>query len=390
MNRETRAGQRRTLQRRTLLLGAGALAASGITRSTAHASAPSPAAAVHVAGRTKGTLLILGGTGFLGPHVVASAQAAGLTPVLFHRGKTNADLFPDLESLYGDRDPRVGEGLKVLEGDRRFDFVVDTSSYVPRITKAACELLADRVGAYALVSSVSVYPDLATKGIDESAPVGRLEDPTVEEITNTTFGPLKALCEEAAEAVFQERAMVVRPGLIVGPRDNTDRFTYWPARVQEGGEVLAPGALDDPLQFIDVRDLGDFLVHGLLSGARGRFNAVGPTHGATMAELAYTCRALTRSGARLTWVPADDLAKVGLRPWAELPVWAPADSPLGGINAVSSAKAQAAGLQSRTVADTTSATLDYWNSLPPERRAKPRAGMSRERETKALADWRAL
>ncbi|MBI1379848.1 MAG: NAD-dependent epimerase/dehydratase family protein [Planctomycetaceae bacterium] len=384
MNREPRA-----LERRTLLVGAGALAAAALTPSTSHGrSKASPAPSVHVAGRTKGTLLVLGGTGFLGPHVVASAQAAGLTPVLFHRGKTNADLFPELESLYGDRDPRVGEGLKPLEGTRRFDFVVDTSSYVPRITKASAELLADRVGAYALVSTVSVYPDLATKGIDEEAAVGRLEDPTVEEITNETYGPLKALCEEAAEAVLGERAFVVRPGLIVGPRDTSDRFTYWPARVQDGGEVLCPGELDDPVQFIDVRDLADFLIHGLLSGARGRFNAVGPNHGATMADLVYTCRGVTRSDARLTWVPAKDLETLGLRPWAELPVWAPADSPLGGINTISSAKAQAAGLTSRTVADTASATLEYWNSLPAERRAKPRAGMSREREAKALAAWR--
>jgi len=224
---------------------------------------------------TKLKILILGGTGFLGPHIVQYADARGHAITLFNRGKTNSHLFKGHEKLVGDRDPLKGDGLGALAG-RDWDAVIDTSSYFPRITSASCELLKDHVGFYALVSSISVYKDTATVGMDEKSPVGTLEDETVEEITGGSYGPLKALCEKAAEGEMPGRVAVIRPGLIVGPRDNSDRFTYWPVRVERGGEVLAPGKPSDAAQWIDARDLARFCVKSVEDRLAVVFNAVGP------------------------------------------------------------------------------------------------------------------
>src|SRR5688572_29497367 len=194
-------------------------------------------------------LLVLGGTKFLGRAVVEAAVARGHEPTLFHRGLTNPGLFPDLEHLRGDRDG----GLAALQG-RTWDAVIDPSGYVPRIVRASAELLADAVEHYTFISSISVYPSFPTPGMDESSPVGTLEDPTVEDVP-AHYGPLKALCEQAAEAAMPGRVFHVRAGLIVGPNDPSDRFTYWPVRVAKGGDVLAPGSPERPVQIIDVRDL---------------------------------------------------------------------------------------------------------------------------------------
>ena len=181
-------------------------------------------------------LLILGGTVFLGRHLVEAALARGHAVTLFNRGQHNPDLFPEVERLRGDRD---GD-LQALEG-RRWDAVVDTCGYVPRVVRASAEMLAPNVDHYTFISSISVYADTSKPGIDEQAPVGTLDDPTTEEVTGESYGPLKALCEQAAEAAMPGRVLNIRPGLIVGPHDPTDRFTYWVRRVAEGGEVLAPG-----------------------------------------------------------------------------------------------------------------------------------------------------
>lgn len=385
------------LNRRHLLSGAGALltgagALAGSAASSSPSRRPNPGQQAAAQGRPDGaapseaaSLLVLGGTGFLGPAVVDAALARGLKVTLFNRGKTNADLYPELEKLYGDRDPEKGDGLKALQGSRRFDFVVDTSSYLPRLTRAVCELLSGRIRRYALISTVSVYPDLSIVGLDESAELAKLEDPTDEKLDNGTYGGLKVLCEAAAEQALPGQVLHLRPGLIVGPRDPTDRFTYWPARIQQGGEVLLPGDGQDPVQWIDVRDLAEFAVDSLLAERTGVYNLVGPHYGATMADLAHGCRAVTTSDARFTYVSAERCAELGLNPWGELPVWSPRGTELAGINAVSNAKAVAAGLRTRSLADTAKATLDYWNGLPEERRARLRAGMSREAEAKALA-----
>jgi 2'-hydroxyisoflavone reductase len=386
------------LNRRHLLSGAGALLSSAGALASAAASSHSSAgssrrdsAQPQPSGKTADprpeaqSLLVLGGTGFLGPAVVDAALARGLRVTLFNRGKTNADLYPELEKLYGDRDPDKGEGLKALEGARRFDFVVDTSSYLPRLTRAVCKLLSGRIRRYALISTVSVYPDLSIVGLEEGAELAKLDDPTDEKLDNNTYGGLKVLCEAAAEEELPGQVLHLRPGLIVGPRDPTDRFTYWPARIQQGGEVLLPGDGQDPVQWIDVRDLAEFTLDSLLAERSGAYNLVGPHYGATMADLAHGCRAVTTSDARFTYVPAERCAQLGLNPWGELPVWSPRGTELAGINAVSNAKAVAAGFRTRSLAETAQATLDYWNSLPEERRASLRAGMSREAEAKALA-----
>jgi 2'-hydroxyisoflavone reductase len=380
------------LTRRTLLSTASTLASAAVLPAVAQNEAPAaaPGASSGAAGASSApTLLILGGTGFLGPAVVEAALAKGMRITLFNRGKTNDDLFPELEKLYGDRDPKVGEGLKALEGDRQWDFVVDTSSYIPRLTQAVCELLKGRIRRYAFISTISVYPDLSIVGLDESAETAVLEDPTSEKLDNGSYGGLKVLCEKAAEAALPGQVVYLRPGLIVGPLDPTDRFSYWPVRIQAGGEVLVPGDGQDPVQWIDVRDLAEFTIDCLLAERTGIYNMVGPHYGATMADLAHGCRAVTTSGATFTYVPAERCAELGLNPWGELPVWSPRGTELAGINVVSAAKAIAAGFKTRSLADTAAATLAYWNALPEARRARLKSGMSREAEAKALAAFRA-
>jgi 2'-hydroxyisoflavone reductase len=383
------------ITRRTLLSTASTLAGAAVlpaatqeaSRDAAPGANPKASTAPTPAGASP-TLLVLGGTGFLGPAMVEVALARGIRVTLFNRGKTNADLFPELEKLYGDRDPKVGDGLKALEGDRKWDFVVDTSSYFPRLTQAVCELLKGRIRRYAFISTVSVYPDLSLIGLDETAETATLEDPSTEDLDNGSYGGLKVLCEKAAEAALPGQVLFLRPGLIVGPRDSTDRFSYWPVRIDAGGEVLVPGDGQDPVQWIDVRDLAEFTIDSLLAERTGTYNMVGPSYGATMADLAHGCRAVSTSGARFTYVPAERCAELGLNPWGELPVWSPRGTDLAGINVVSAAKAIAGGFKSRSLADTAAATLAYWNTLPEARRARLRAGMSREAEQKALAAFR--
>lgn len=347
------------------------------------------AAAVHTQETASGTggesakkkVLVLGGTGFLGPHTVRACVAKGWEVTLFNRGRTNTDLFPGLEKLVGDRDPEKGEGLKALEGDRRWDVVIDTSSYVPRIARAAVDLLKDRIDQYLLVSTVSVYASMEEPDQDESAPVGTVEDETNEDV-NRHYGALKALCEQVAEELMPGRVHVVRPGLIVGPGDPTHRFTYWPVRVRDGGAVLAPGLIDDPVQYIDVRDLADFMVRACDEGLMGIYNAVGPEYGQTIAGLVYGCRAVCRSDARFTWVSMEGLEGLGVQPWSDMPMWTGGS----GIDRMSGAKAWKAGLTSRPLAETVAGTLDSWDGMTEQQKAR-RWGIDREREEAALAKW---
>jgi 2'-hydroxyisoflavone reductase len=330
-------------------------------------------------------ILILGGTKFLGPALVEFARARGHTVTLFNRGKTNPGLFPDVEKLEGDRDPNKGEGLKALQG-RKWDAVVDTSGYVPRVVKASAEVLAPHVGHYTFVSSISVYSDLSKYGIDESSPVATVDDVTTEDVPKH-YGALKALCEQAAEAVMPGRVLNVRPGLIVGPDDPTDRFTYWPARVARGGEVLAPGDGQDPVQFIDVRDLAAWIVLNVERGTAGVFNATGPTQPLLMKELLETSKTATGSDARFTWVDAAFLEKHKVAPWQDMPVWIPRASEEKGLGRVSIDKALATGLTFRPTADTLRDTVAWFKTLPPERQAKMGAGVTPEREKEVLAAW---
>jgi 2'-hydroxyisoflavone reductase len=331
------------------------------------------------------TILMLGGTGFLGPQTVEAALRRGHKVTLFNRGRTRPGLFPDLEKLHGDRDK---DDLKALEG-RRWDAVVDTSANVPRWVKKAAAVLGPNIGHYIYVSSISVYPDMSKPGTDETAPVATIDDPTTEKIDGRTYGALKALSEKAAEAAMPGKVAVVRPGLIVGPEDPTDRFTYWPVRVARGGEVLAPGAPADPIQLIDVRDLGEFLVRLIDDRTTGVFNALGPDRTLTMGRTLEACKQVAGSDATFTWVDADFLEKQDVHAWSDMPAWVPNGGETAGFAKVSNARAIKAGLTFRPIVDTAKATLDWFRSLPDDRRTKMRAGLPHEREAKVLAAWKA-
>lgn len=339
--------------------------------------------------KTKLKLLVLGGTGFLGPAFVNAALARGHTVTLFNRGKTRPQLFPHVEKLQGDRDPKKGEGLKALEG-RKWDAVLDTSGYYPRIVRASAELLAPNVQHYVYISSLSAYANNDVKLEDESGPTAKLADPTVETMGKSfeNFGGLKRLCEEAVEAALPNRAALIRPGYIVGPDDRTDRFTYWPVRYAQGGEMLVPGSPEDPLQIIDVRDLGEWLVRVVENKLTGVYNATGPGKPWTMGGLIAACRAATgNKGTKPIWVPAEFLAKNGEDGEGDIPIWAPPVGKTQGFHLRSIDKALKAGLKFRPGTVTVRDTLAYFRSLPEERRDKLRAGLSPEREKALLALW---
>jgi 2'-hydroxyisoflavone reductase len=331
------------------------------------------------------TILMLGGTGFLGPQTVEAALRRGHKVTLFNRGKTRPGLFPDLEKLQGDREK---DDLKALEG-RKWDAVVDTSANVPRWVKKAAAVLSPSVGHYIYISSISVYADTSKPGTDETATVATIDDPTTEKIDGRTYGALKALTEKAAETAMPGKVAVVRPGLIVGPEDPSDRFTYWPWRVAQGGEVLAPGAPDDPIQLIDVRDLGAFLVQLIEDKTTGVFNALGPERPLAMGQTLAACQEASRSDATFTWVDAEFLEKQGVHAWSDMPAWVPSAGETAGFAKVSNARAIKAGLSFHPIADTAKVTLEWFRSLPADRRSKLRAGLSREREAKVLSAWKA-
>ena len=326
-------------------------------------------------------ILIIGGTRFLGRAIVDAALAQGHQLTLFNRGCTNPELYPEAETLTGDRD---GE-LDSLSG-RRWDAVMDTCGYVPRIVRQSAKKLSGEAGLYAFISSLSVYADVSRPGLDETAPVGHLEDEAVEEITGETYGPLKALCEQAVEEAFSGRALVVRPGLIVGPHDPTDRFTYWPQRLAQGGEVLAPGRPERPIRFIDVRDLAEWIVRMVEKGQTGTYNADGPGVPQTMLDLLSTSRSVSGSSATFTWVDERFLLDNGVVPWSEMPLWVPELEPENaGFFAMRSNKAVAAGLGYRPVAETVQATLNWLAGRSPD--WEPRAGISPAREAELLDSW---
>jgi 2'-hydroxyisoflavone reductase len=265
--------------------------------------------------------------------------------------------------------------------------VIDTSGYVPRIVKASAELLAPNVKQYVFISSVSVYASNDRPGVDETAPVGTIPDETVEQITGTTYGPLKALCEQAAEAAMPGRATNIRPGLIVGPGDPTDRFTYWPVRVRRGGKVLAPGTPMDLVQYIDVRDLADFIVGAIEQGAMGVFNAVGPAKPIGMGDFLDTCKRVSGSDAQFIWGDVAFLREHNISGWTDMPMWVPPEGESAGFGQRSNDRAKAAGLTFLPTTETVRDTLAWWDTQPPERVGRLRAGISEERERAAIEAW---
>jgi 2'-hydroxyisoflavone reductase len=333
-------------------------------------------------------LLILGGTVFLGRYLVEASLARGHELTLFNRGQHNPELYPDVEKLRGDRD---GD-LALLRG-RHWDAVIDTSGYLPRVVRASAELLAEATEHYTFISSISVYPYFRSLGLDESAAAGTLDDPTIEEVNGESYGPLKALCERAVEQALPGRTLVIRPGLIVGPHDVSDRFTYWVRRVAQGGEVLAPAHPGWHTQLIDVRDLAEWTVRMVEQKQIGVYNATGPEYELTIGQLLDTCRTVSGSDARFTWVSEQFLAEQQVGPWIELPLWIPQSDPdMLGFSDVSCAKAIAAGLGFRDLALTVRDTL-AWDAGRLEQADAPaqalqlRAGLSREREQALLQAW---
>ena len=342
-------------------------------------------------------LLILGGTKFLGRHLVEAALARGHEVTLFNRGRLNPELFPDVEKLRGDRDG----GLDALRG-RRWDAVVDPSGYSPRVVRDSARLLSDAVEHYTFVSSQSAYRDTSVPGVDEDYPVGTITDERLREaealkqseLTAAPFfwevyGALKALCERAAEEEMPGRVLQVRAGLVVGPHDYSDRFTYWPRRVSEGGEVLAPGDPERQVQFVDARDLAAWMLEMAEARRAGTYNATGPDYRLTMGRVLEVCRGTTGSDARFVWADERFLLDAGVGPWVEMPLWTPQageDNVNRHFMEVSVEKALAAGLKFRPLSETVRDTLE-WDLTRPAGTVR-RAGLAREKEREVLDAWR--
>ncbi len=317
-------------------------------------------------------LLLIGGTGFLGSHLVEAALQRGHELTLFNRGQHNPTLFPNVEQLHGNRDG----GLVVLQG-RHWDAVIDTCGYFPRVVGALAQAVASLTEHYTFISSISVYADFSKVGIDEHAPVAILADEHVEEVMNENYGALKALSEQAAEHAMPGRTLVIRPGLIVGPGDPTDRFTYWPYRVAQGGEMLAPGDPHQQTQFIDGRDLATWTIHMVEAGKTGIYNATGPDYALAMGRFLDECKHVTGSDTRLTWVSDAFLTQHEV----ELPLYVPEE--YRGARAVNCNKAIAEGLTFRPVADTIRDTLS-WKGKD----AELKVGLKPEQEQQLLQTWR--
>ena len=376
-----------TTRRDLLKLGALATATAALPAIAGSASA---SAAAGKAAKPL-NILILGGTGFTGPFQVAYALARGHKVTLFNRGKRPSPEWPgEVEQLLGDRNTA---DLKSLQG-RKWDVCIDNPTSLPFWVRDAAKVLKGNVGHYMFISTISVYADGSKHGIDENSPLAVYKGKDAMAETQESlradmenlYGSLKALSEAEVRKHYGERSTIVRPGYIVGPRDETDRFTYWPLRVAQGGEMLVPGDGQDPIQIIDGRDLGEWMVRLAEAKAYGIFNAVGPDYTLTTDAMVYGCQAVTANGVQLTHVTPQfiDEQKV------ELPIWVPrADNPYAGYGTVSNARALAAGLTLRPLATMVADLLEWFHALPADRQAKPRAGITREKEAELLAAWKA-
>jgi 2'-hydroxyisoflavone reductase len=354
-------------------LKAGAMVAAGAALPAAFAAGSAPK-----------TLLILGGTGFIGPPLTQEAQRLGWKVTHFNRGKTAADGVPDVETLIGDRKGQ----LDALRG-RRWDVAVDDTGFIPKYVKMSAQLLAPNVGYCLFISSISAYASFARPN-DEHSPTGKLSDPAMEEITDDSYGPMKALCEQYTTEAFQGRASIVRPGYIVGPLDRSDRFTYWPVRASKGGQMLAPGSPKDPIQIIDVRDLASWMMALVESRTTGYFNAVSPPGAFTMGDLiTASLKASPQAGTTAEWVPEDFLAAHWKPEELDLPPWSPTKGDMAGASLTSVDSAARTGLRSRPLQATIRDTLAWFQSLPADRQAKLRAGLDAKKEAETLAAWHA-
>jgi 2'-hydroxyisoflavone reductase len=340
-------------------------------------------------------ILILGGTGFIGSFQVRYALSRGHEITVFNRGKSHPGKLPQaVEQLTGDRNGQLDE----LKG-RKWDVVIDNPTTLPVWVRDSAKILKGNVEQYVFISTISVYSDMSQPGMDESGPLRKYEGPddaAMNETPETLFasnrrlyGPLKVISEREVEKWFPGQALIIRPGLIVGPGDETDRFTYWPLRVARGGEVLAPGEATDPVQFIDVRDLAEWTIRMVEQGATGTYNATGPKEKFTIGEMLDSIRQVTKSEARFTWVKAEFLAAQKVWAWSDMPVWMPAQGEVAGFCQISIHKALGKGLTFRPFSDTTQATLEWIREQPPERQEILKAGITARREAELLATWRA-
>jgi len=315
-------------------------------------------------------LLVLGGPRFLGRAIADAALACGHELTFFNRGRTNPELYPEAERLVGDR----ADDLAALSG-REWDAVIDTCGYLPSVVQASAEALSGS-GLDCFVSSVSVYAHFRQVN-DENGPIAKLGELSADEVTDDSYGALKALCEEAVRDVFGPRALVVRPGLIVGPHDPTGRFTYWPHRVARGGEMLAPDPPERVTQIIDVRDLAEWTVRLCETATSGTFNAIHP--GLSWAEMLETCRAVANSDARVAWVSPEFLVEHEVGPWMELPLWL-VHPDADFADRVDVTRAIAAGIEFRPLAETARGALDH--AAPVDG-----VGLAPKREAALLEAW---
>ncbi|MGI9238623.1 MAG: NAD-dependent epimerase/dehydratase family protein [Woeseiaceae bacterium] len=330
------------------------------------------------------SVLVLGGTGFIGPHMVREMLRRGHSVTLFNRGRTNSELFPDIETIKGDRDG----GLQGLEG-RSWSAVVDNSGYVPRHVQDSARLLAKNTERYLFISTLSVYASFDIENHEDS-PLATIDDETVEEVTGETYGALKVLCEKRAAAeIDSNRLTVLRPNYIAGPGDHTDRFSYWPIRTRRGGEMVWPGTPSDSIQFVDVRDLAIFVVDCLEQDVSGIYNMTNPVGAYSMGRLLDDCRALTKAEVDPVWISEAFAYDQGLIGGRTLPIWHPSSGPESAGGGFSAERALKAGLKNRPARETSRDILTWWDTLPTERTGKLRAGLDAGREAEVIAAWKA-
>lgn len=353
------------------LLG-GAIAATGLPAVTAAAGQNRKLAAMN--------LLILGGTGFIGPHMVREALRRGHSVTLFNRGRTNNELFPDLETITGDR---AGD-LEGLHG-REWDAVIDNSGYMPQHVKRSAEALSDTVGHYLFISSISAYASFRAAN-NEDSPLAEL-DIVPDEFSWDNYGALKVLSERwGADVIGDDRYTVLRPTYICGPGDHTDRFTWWPVRASKGGEMLWPGSPSHPLQIIDVRDLATFVVDCVEQKITGTYNTVTPVGSYTFGNLLEDAVAVNAVPVSPVWV--DDEFIAANDAGGLLPIWHPLSGDYASVSSVSGARARAAGLQNRPIRETIRDLMSWWRTLPDDRIANARFAMPPEREAELIALWK--
>ncbi len=330
-------------------------------------------------------LLILGGTGLIGPPQIRYAVQRGHKVTVFNRGKSHKGVLSGLnvEELVGDRN----NDLSALK-NRDWDAVIDNPAMLPKWVRDSASLLSGHAKKYLFVSSISVYADETRVGQDENGPLQPAGDPNATAVTGPTYGPLKVATENEARKAFGQNAIIVRPGLIIGPGDETGRFLYWPLRLRKGGDVLAPGDGSDPLQYIDVRDLAEWtvrLVEGENTG--GTYNAFGPKKPQITKQVLEAIKKAAKTPSRLVWIPTADWEKEEVAAWGDLPLWVPGQGATAGFHTRDNRRAVARGLTFRSMEDITAASLAWYDSLPAEQKQKVVGGLSAEREAELLAKY---